>query len=222
METVKIWIWTYWLFACFEFDILGSRSRLWFHKIQRIDDYFYPWYYIEDSQILFVYQWVAFLVALAPALWFLVYFVCFVRRFPHVWFAESFRIHSSFGFEDKWITSNWFAKVVKRPITVVNNIPSNCQDLFQGSTVYFFCLKCLSSVALCLAIIFAFNVIIIIRCLRGLLILLSVWGQLIIFFYFHFLCLIWHVIERYLWKPYTVRRWASNSQYWWSYGTLNF
>ena len=25
---------------------------------------------------------------------------------------------------------------------------------------------------------------------------LSVWGQLIIFFYFIFLCLIWHVIER--------------------------
>ena len=27
--------------------------------------------------------------------------------------------------------------------------------------------------------------------------ILSVWGQLIIFFYFHFLCLIWHVIKRY-------------------------
>ena len=52
--------------------------------------------------------------------------------------------------------------------------------------------------------------------------LLSVWDQLIIFFLFSFLCLIWHVIKRYGWEPSTVQRWASNSQYWWSYGTLNF
>ena len=32
----------------------------------------------------------------------------------------------------------------------------------------------------------------------------------IIFFLFSFLCLIWHVIERYGWKLYTVQRWASN------------
>ena len=40
--------------------------------------------------------------------------------------------------------------------------------------------------------------------------------------YFHFLCLLWHVIKRYGWEISTVQRWASNSQYWWSYGTLNF
>ena len=44
----------------------------------------------------------------------------------------------------------------------------------------------------------------------------------IIFFLFSFLCLIWHVIERNVWELSTVRRWASNSQYWWSYGTLIF
>ena len=53
-------------------------------------------------------------------------------------------------------------------------------------------------------------------------ILLSVWGQLIFFSYFHLLCLVWHVVKRYWWELYTVRRWASNSQYWWSCGTLNF
>ena len=42
------------------------------------------------------------------------------------------------------------------------------------------------------------------------------------FSYFHFLCLIWHVIKRYGWELSTVQRWASNSQYWWSYGTLKF
>ena len=51
---------------------------------------------------------------------------------------------------------------------------------------------------------------------------LSVWGGLNYFFLFSFFCLIWHVIERYGWELCTVRRWASNSQYWWSYGTLNF
>ena len=38
-----------------------------------------------------------------------------------------------------------------------------------------------------------------------------------IFFYFH-----WHVIKKYGRELSTVQRWASNSQYWWSYGTLNF
>ena len=38
----------------------------------------------------------------------------------------------------------------------------------------------------------------------------------------NFLCLIWHVIKRYGRELSAVRRWASNSQYWWSYGTLNF
>ena len=42
------------------------------------------------------------------------------------------------------------------------------------------------------------------------------------FFHFHFLCLIRHVIKRYGWEISTVQGWASNSQYWWSYGTLNF
>ena len=42
------------------------------------------------------------------------------------------------------------------------------------------------------------------------------------FFLFSFLCLIWHVIKRYGRELSTVRRWASNSQYWLSYGTLNF
>ena len=53
--------------------------------------------------------------------------------------------------------------------------------------------------------------------------LLSVWDQLKMFlFYFHFLCLIWHVIKRYGRELSTVQRWASNAQYWWSYGTLIF
>ena len=43
-----------------------------------------------------------------------------------------------------------------------------------------------------------------------------------IIFLFSFLCLIWHVIERYGQELSTVQRWASNSQYWWSCGTLNF
>ena len=42
------------------------------------------------------------------------------------------------------------------------------------------------------------------------------------FLYFHFFCLKWYVIERYVWKLSTVQRWASNSQYWQSYGTLSF
>ena len=51
---------------------------------------------------------------------------------------------------------------------------------------------------------------------------LSVWGGQNYFFYFQFLCLIWHVNERCGWELPTVQRWASNSQYWWSFGTLNF
>ena len=47
-------------------------------------------------------------------------------------------------------------------------------------------------------------------------------GSTNIFFYFHVLRLVWHVIKRYGWELYTVRRWVSNSQCWWSYGTLNF
>ena len=52
--------------------------------------------------------------------------------------------------------------------------------------------------------------------------ILSVWGQLMIFCLFSFLWLIWHVFKRYGWELSTVQRWASNSQYWWSYGTLKF
>ena len=43
-----------------------------------------------------------------------------------------------------------------------------------------------------------------------------------LFLYFHFLCLNCLVIERYGWELSTFQRWASNSQYWWSCGTLNF
>ena len=53
-------------------------------------------------------------------------------------------------------------------------------------------------------------------------VLLSVWGEQNYLYLFSFLCLIWHVIERHGWELSTVRRWASNPQYWWSYGTLNF
>ena len=51
--------------------------------------------------------------------------------------------------------------------------------------------------------------------------LLSVWSGH--FFYFHFYA--WfgiHIIDKGGWELSTVQRWASNSQYWWSYGTLNF
>ena len=52
--------------------------------------------------------------------------------------------------------------------------------------------------------------------------LLSVCPGLIFFLYFHVLCLNCFVIERYGRELYTVQRWASNSKYWWSYGTLQF
>ena len=52
--------------------------------------------------------------------------------------------------------------------------------------------------------------------------LLFVCPGLITFLYFHFLCLKWCVIEMYGWELSTVQRWASNSQYWWSYGSLIF
>ena len=45
--------------------------------------------------------------------------------------------------------------------------------------------------------------------------------KLLFFFYFHFSCLIWHVIERYGRELSTVRRRASRSRYGWSRGTWN-
>ena len=50
---------------------------------------------------------------------------------------------------------------------------------------------------------------------------LSVWGQKILFFSVFIFYAWFSMLLKGMGESFIVRRWAANSQYWWSYGTLN-